>query len=77
VQANFVKPLPVYIVYFTDAALVDGTIVDYKDMYSRDAKAIEALNMKDGGASLVPPKPKPEDIAAKPKPKPASQVATR
>jgi murein L,D-transpeptidase YcbB/YkuD len=79
VQANFVKPLPVYIVYFTDAALVDGTIVDYKDMYSRDTKAIQALNMKDGGASLVPPKPKPnDDIAAKPsKPKPANQVATR
>ena len=76
VQANFVKPLPVYIVYFTDAALVDGTIVDYKDMYSRDAKAIAALNMKDGGASLVPPKPKPdENIAAKPKS--ANQVATR
>ena len=78
-QANFVKPLPVYIVYFTDAALVDGTIVDYKDMYGRDAKAILALNMKDGGASLVPPKPKPDqDIAAKPsKPKLANQVATR
>ena len=79
VQASFVKPVPVYIVYFTDAALVDGTIVDYKDMYSRDAKAIEALNMKDGGASLVPPKPKPdaETIAKRAKPKPTNQVATR
>ncbi|NUQ19109.1 MAG: L,D-transpeptidase family protein [Sphingomonas sp.] len=79
VQANFVKPLPVYIVYFTDAALVDGTIVDYKDMYGRDPKAIAALNMKDGGASLVPPKPKSdENIAAKPvKAKPSNQVATR
>ena len=66
VQANFVKPLPVYIVYFSAAALNDGRIVDYKDLYGRDAKAMAALDMKDGGASLV-----------KPKPKPAEQVATR
>ena len=52
VQASFVKPLPVYIVYFSQAALVDGKIVDYKDMYGRDPKAMAALNMKDGGASL-------------------------
>jgi murein L,D-transpeptidase YcbB/YkuD len=67
VQANFVKPLPVYIVYFTSAGLNDGRIVDYNDLYGRDTKALTALNMKDGGASL--PKPKP--------PKPASQVASR
>ena len=66
-QANFVKPLPVYIVYFSSAALLDGRIVDYKDIYGRDAKALLALNMKDGGASLAP----------KPKPKPADQVAAR
>jgi len=79
VQASFVKPLPVYIVYFTDAALLDGSIVDYKDMYNRDSKAIDALNMKDGGASLVQPKPKADqDIAAKSaRPKPPNQVATR
>ena len=52
VQANFVKPLPVYIVYFSPAALIDGQIVDYKDLYGRDAKAMAALQMKDGGASL-------------------------
>jgi len=71
--------VPVYIVYFSEAALVDGSIVDYKDMYGRDPKAVEALNMKDGGASLTPPKPKPDaEIAAKPaKPKPPSQIATR
>ena len=77
VQANFVKPVPVYIVYFSQAALTDGKIVEYKDMYGRDSKAMAALNMKDGGASLIPPKPKPEpasEAAAKPKPK--SQVAT-
>ncbi len=69
VQANFVKPLPVYIVYFSSAALLDGRIVQYKDLYGRDSKAMKALAMKDGGASLTPPKPKPE-------PK-ADQVATR
>ena len=59
VQANFVKPLPVYIVYFSSAALNDGQIVDYKDLYGRDAKAMAAMQMKDGGASLAPPKVKP------------------
>jgi murein L,D-transpeptidase YcbB/YkuD len=84
VQANFVKPLPVYIVYFSSAALNDGRIVDYKDLYGRDAKALAALKMKDGGASLAVPKPADEVAgqapkAAKPKPapKPANQVATR
>jgi murein L,D-transpeptidase YcbB/YkuD len=70
VQANFVKPLPVYIVYFSSAALLDGHIVDYKDLYGRDGKAMQALLMKDGGASLAP-KPKPK---ADPK---TDQVAAR
>jgi murein L,D-transpeptidase YcbB/YkuD len=85
VQASFVKSLPVYIVYFSSAALNDGRIVDYKDLYGRDAKALAALKMKDGGASLFVPKPKPEDEVAgqsprpaKPKPaKSADEVATR
>jgi murein L,D-transpeptidase YcbB/YkuD len=85
VQANFVKPVPVYIVYFSAAALLDGRIVDYRDLYGRDAKAMAALQMKDGGASMAPPKPKPgdeiADPAAKPKTrapvKPVDQVATR
>jgi murein L,D-transpeptidase YcbB/YkuD len=91
VQANFVKPLPVYIVYFSQAALLDGKIVDYRDMYGRDPKAVAALNMKDGGASLAPPPEKPEPAdnvaakpkpsksqdAAKPKPAPKDQIATR
>ena len=63
-QANFVKPLPVYIVYFSSAALLDGRIVSYKDLYGRDPKALQALGMKDGGASLVKPKPKPADQVA-------------
>jgi murein L,D-transpeptidase YcbB/YkuD len=79
-QANFVKPVPVYIVYFSTAALNDGRIVDYNDLYGRDAKALAALQMKDGGASLVPLKKTPDVIAGqppKPKPKPADQVAVR
>jgi murein L,D-transpeptidase YcbB/YkuD len=64
-QANFVKPVPVYIVYFSEAALNDGKIVDYQDLYGRDGKAMAALNMKDGGASLSVPKPKPQQVAAK------------
>ena len=43
VEAKFVKPVPVYIVYFSAAALNDGTIVDYKDLYRRDAKVLAAL----------------------------------
>jgi murein L,D-transpeptidase YcbB/YkuD len=75
-QANFVKPVPVYIVYFSSAALLDGKIVDYNDLYGRDAKAMAALLSKDGGAS--PTKPKPAaPVTAKPKPKPADQVAAR
>jgi murein L,D-transpeptidase YcbB/YkuD len=76
VQANFVKPLPVYIVYFSSAALLDGRIVNYRDLYGRDSKAMAALQMRDGGASLAKPK---TEVAgkAKPKAKPADQVATR
>jgi murein L,D-transpeptidase YcbB/YkuD len=65
VQANFVKPLPVYIVYFSSAALNDGRIVDYKDLYGRDSKAMAALMMKDGGASLAVPKVKPDQVATR------------
>jgi murein L,D-transpeptidase YcbB/YkuD len=78
VQANFVKPLPVYIVYFSSAALLDGSIVDYKDLYGRDSLALAAMQMKDGGASLAP-KPKPADQVAgstgKAKPRAADQAA--
>ncbi len=47
-QASFVKPLPVYIVYFSAAALLDGSIVDYDDVYRRDSKVIAALLNKAG-----------------------------
>ena len=60
-QANFVKPVPVYIVYFSAAALTDGTIVNYSDLYKRDAKVIAALLDRDGALAT----------------KPASKVATK
>ncbi|WP_265569368.1 L,D-transpeptidase family protein [Sphingomicrobium nitratireducens] len=47
-QANFVKPLPVYIVYMSAAAKPDGTIVEYKDIYSRDKPVLAALDDKAG-----------------------------
>jgi murein L,D-transpeptidase YcbB/YkuD len=43
VEAKFVKPVPVYIVYFSSAALNDGQIVDYQDLYNRDPKVLAAL----------------------------------
>jgi murein L,D-transpeptidase YcbB/YkuD len=49
-QANFVKPLPIYIVYFSVAANTDGSIVNYDDMYKRDGKVIAALLDTDGKA---------------------------
>jgi murein L,D-transpeptidase YcbB/YkuD len=48
VEMKFVKPLPVYIVYFSSAALNDGSIVDYRDMYARDARVLTALNVVRG-----------------------------
>ena len=49
VPANFVKPLPVYIVYFSTAALTDGSLVQYNDLYGRDGRVLAALN--DSGPS--------------------------
>jgi murein L,D-transpeptidase YcbB/YkuD len=62
-QLNFAKPVPVYIVYFSAAGLNDGRIVDYADLYSRDGKALAALNTKDGGAKMFAPKAKTEVAA--------------
>jgi len=72
VQANFVKPVPVYIVYFSAAALLDGRIVDYKDLYARDAHDLAALEAKDGGAAMAAAKAK-----AKADAKAAAQVASK
>jgi len=44
VQADFVKPIPVYIVYFSSAAATDGRLINYEDVYRRDAKVLAALN---------------------------------
>jgi murein L,D-transpeptidase YcbB/YkuD len=63
IQANFPKPLPVYIVYMSSAALADGSIKDYADIYKKDGKVLAALND-------VPRAPKP---AAQPKDKVASR----
>ena len=62
VQANFVKPLPVYIVYFSVAANVDGSIVNYEDVYKRDSKVIAALLDRDGEP---PAKAQAAKVAAK------------
>ncbi len=62
VQANFVKPLPVYVVYFSVAANVDGSIVNYDDIYKRDNKVISALLDTDG---KVPEKTPAEKVAAR------------
>jgi murein L,D-transpeptidase YcbB/YkuD len=43
VQASFAQPLPVYIVYMSSAALGDGKVKDYADIYKRDGKVIAAL----------------------------------
>ena len=43
VQASFPKPLPVYIIYMSSAATVEGKIIDYPDVYKRDGKVIAAL----------------------------------
>jgi murein L,D-transpeptidase YcbB/YkuD len=61
VQANFVKPLPVYVVYFSVAANNDGSIVAYDDVYKRDGKVIEALLDTDGKG---PDKQPTEKVAA-------------
>jgi len=62
VQANFPKPIPVYIVYMSSAALQGGEIKNYEDIYKRDGRVIAALN---SGPALTPPA------------KPADKVASR
>ena len=56
VQANFPKPLPVYIVYMSSAALQDGSIKDYADIYKKDGKVIAALNDVPKPAAKAPEK---------------------
>jgi L,D-transpeptidase YcbB len=42
-EAKFAQPLPVYIVYMSSAALADGSIKDYADIYRKDGKVLAAL----------------------------------
>ena len=63
VQANFPKPLPVYIVYMSSAALADGKIKNYADIYKKDGRVLAALNDA----------PMPKTPADKPKDKVASR----
>lgn len=62
VEAKFVNPVPVHIVYFSVAALNDGALVTYKDLYNRDDQVIAALldtkGKNPGGKS-------PEKVAVK------------
>ena len=55
VEVKFVKPLPVYIVYFSSAALTDGTIQNYPDVYKRDTKVIAALLDREGKPAATQP----------------------
>jgi len=48
VEAKFVKPVPVHIVYFSIAALLDGSVITYSDLYKRDDQVIAALLDTDG-----------------------------
>ena len=53
VEAKFVTPIPVYIVYFSAAAATDGRIVTYNDVYKRDARVIAALNDRPSGTVVA------------------------
>jgi murein L,D-transpeptidase YcbB/YkuD len=53
VQAKSAVATPVYITYFTTAALAAGEgIISYPDIYARDGKVVSALNAK-GGTTQV------------------------
>jgi murein L,D-transpeptidase YcbB/YkuD len=58
-----VKPLPVYIVYFSAAANTDGSIVTYDDMYKRDGKVMAALLDDEGKAPGKAPGKSAEKVA--------------
>ncbi len=62
VQASFAEPLPVYIVYMSSAATVDGRIIDYTDIYKRDGKVIAAL--RDAPKAAAPARDAAKPVAA-------------
>jgi murein L,D-transpeptidase YcbB/YkuD len=51
-QLNFVKPVPVYIVYFSVAGLNDGRIVDYADLYAATARRWRRSTPRTAGAKM-------------------------
>jgi murein L,D-transpeptidase YcbB/YkuD len=54
VQAKAAVATPVYITYFTTAALAGGEgIISYPDVYGRDAKVVTALNAKRGVTEMA------------------------
>jgi murein L,D-transpeptidase YcbB/YkuD len=54
VQAKTMVATPVYITYFTAAALADAEgIISYPDVYGRDGKVVTALNAKGGVTTLA------------------------
>jgi murein L,D-transpeptidase YcbB/YkuD len=54
VKADAAVPTPVYITYFTTAALANGEgIIPYADIYGRDAKVITALNDRTGTTQVA------------------------
>jgi murein L,D-transpeptidase YcbB/YkuD len=54
VQAKAAVATPVYITYFTTAALAAGEgIISYPDVYGRDAKVVTALNAKSGATEMA------------------------
>jgi len=54
VRAQAATPTPVYVAYFTAAALADQKgILTYPDLYGRDTPVLAALNSREGAAKLA------------------------
>lgn len=53
IKADLTVPVPIYVVYFTVRADVDGTITRYPDVYGRDAVVVAALTDRE------PARPRP------------------
>jgi murein L,D-transpeptidase YcbB/YkuD len=53
-QADLAQPIPVYITYFTAAAIADKReVIAYNDIYSRDKTVVAALNDRRGGTAMA------------------------
>jgi murein L,D-transpeptidase YcbB/YkuD len=54
VQANLSAPIPVYITYFTAAAVADKRdVIAYSDIYGRDKTVVAALNDRRGNTAMA------------------------